>query len=70
METMEELNINIRFGRKNLLPLLVLFFLCWHPGYIGSASPYHLLPRPLRRLREHPYHRPDHPAGTKQALSR
>lgn len=38
METMEKLNISIRPGRKNLLPLLVLFFLCWHPGYIGSES--------------------------------
>lgn len=38
METMEKLNMCIRPGRKNLLPLLVLFFLCWHPGYIGSES--------------------------------
>lgn len=38
METMQELNISIRFSRKNLLPLLVLFFLCWHPGFIGSES--------------------------------
>lgn len=38
METMQELNIRIRLGRKNLLPLFVLFFLFWHPGFIGSES--------------------------------
>lgn len=38
METAEELNIRISFNRKNVLSLLVLFFLCWHPGYIESES--------------------------------
>ncbi len=38
METMEELKTKIKFSRKNTLPLLVLFFLCWHPGFIGSES--------------------------------
>lgn len=38
METTEELNIRVSFNRKNVLFLLVLFFLCWHPGFIGSES--------------------------------
>ena len=38
METMEELNIRFSFSKKSALPLLALFFLCWHPGFIGSES--------------------------------
>lgn len=38
METMEELNIRLSFSKKTVLPLLALFFLCWHPGFIGSES--------------------------------
>lgn len=38
METTEELNIRVSFNRKNVLFLLVVFFLCWHPGFIGSES--------------------------------
>jgi len=38
METMEELNIRLSFSKKSALPLLALFFLCWHPGFIGSES--------------------------------
>lgn len=38
METTKELNIKFSFSRKNTLPALVLFFLCWHPGFIGSES--------------------------------
>ncbi len=38
METTEELNIRISFNRKSALLFLVVFFLCWHPGFIGSES--------------------------------
>lgn len=38
METTNELNIRISFGRKSTLLLLVLFFVCWHPGFIGSET--------------------------------
>lgn len=38
METTDEINIRIAFGRKSALLLLVLFFVCWHPGFIGSES--------------------------------
>jgi len=38
MNTTNELNIRISLNRKTTLPLLVLFFLCWHPGFIGSES--------------------------------
>ncbi len=38
METMEELKKKLKFDRKNTLAPLVLFFLCWHPGFIGSES--------------------------------
>lgn len=38
MEAMEELTIKLTFSRKSALPLLVLFFLCWHPAFIGSES--------------------------------
>ncbi|MDP2866919.1 MAG: hypothetical protein Q8O90_11815 [Elusimicrobiota bacterium] len=38
METTEELNIRISFNRKSARLLLVVFFLCWHPGFIGSES--------------------------------
>lgn len=37
MET-TELNIRISFSRKSVLSLLVLFFLCWHPGFIASEN--------------------------------
>lgn len=33
-----ELNIRISFGRKHALALLSAFFLCWHPGFIGSET--------------------------------
>lgn len=38
METTEELNIRLSFSKKSVLPLLAIFFLCWHPGFIGSES--------------------------------
>jgi len=38
METTEELNIRISFNRKSARWLLAVFFLCWHPGFIGSES--------------------------------
>jgi len=38
METIEELNIRISFNRKSARWLLAVFFLCWHPGFIGSES--------------------------------
>ncbi len=37
METID-LNINLTFGRKSVFLLLVLFFLCWRPGFIGSEN--------------------------------
>lgn len=37
MET-RELNIRITIGRRGALALLSLFFLCWHPGFIGSET--------------------------------
>jgi len=37
MET-KELNIRISISRRGVLGLLSLFFLCWHPGFIGSES--------------------------------
>jgi hypothetical protein len=38
MEPTNELNIQLSISRKAALPLLVIFFLCWHPGFIGSES--------------------------------
>lgn len=38
MENTEELNIRISFNRKSALLFLVVFFLCWRPGYIDSES--------------------------------
>ncbi len=38
METMDGLNIRLSFSRKSVLPLFVLGFLFWHPGFIGSES--------------------------------
>ena len=35
---MKELKLMLDYGRKSGFPLLVLFFLCWHPGFIGSES--------------------------------
>lgn len=37
MET-KELNIRISFSRRSAFALLSAFFLCWHPGFIGSES--------------------------------
>lgn len=34
----KELNIRISITRRGALGLLSLFFLCWHPGFIGSES--------------------------------
>lgn len=38
METTNELNIRLSVNRNTMFLLLVGFFLCWHPGYIGSES--------------------------------
>lgn len=38
METMEELNFRSSSSKKSAIPLLALFFLCWHPAFIGSES--------------------------------
>lgn len=38
METTDELNIRISFSRKSVLLPLILFFICWHPGFIGSET--------------------------------
>jgi hypothetical protein len=41
MDNVKEINIHIpvpRIGRRGLLLLLTLFFLCWHPGFIGSET--------------------------------
>jgi hypothetical protein len=37
MET-KELNIRISISRRGALALLSMFFLCWHPGFIGSET--------------------------------
>lgn len=33
-----ELNIRVTFSRRGALVALAAFFLCWHPGFIGSES--------------------------------
>jgi hypothetical protein len=38
METTDELNIRVSFSRKSVLLPLILFFICWHPGFIGSET--------------------------------
>ncbi len=34
----KELDLSIRVGRRGILALLTAFFVCWHPGFIGSET--------------------------------
>ncbi|PKM96692.1 MAG: hypothetical protein CVU79_12195 [Elusimicrobia bacterium HGW-Elusimicrobia-3] len=38
MESSKVFNITLSFTRRTAVLLLSLFFLCWHPGFIGSET--------------------------------